>query len=204
MSKSTVINKNAIEDKIRYFYDVIAKSNKISTAEAYKTIIRVPKLAAFVADYSIQVIGLDGGDPCFEEMEQDYSVDNRMSTYIGNMFSRSNIPPTYAYINNDEKGLMLEWIPSKPLYVKSFYEYLYLYKSFIDYIENDSVGLEYWNDNEPKQTEYKICCFSLYSEYDDDEKEIKPTTETALFTKENFNSRYMFIVTHEGYFISYN
>ena len=211
IEKSTVINKNSIARKLNHYYITLAEANGISKKQAKNSIIRVEKLSAYVSDYCFSFDDIYHDSVDDEYIEIEYYANSQMAMWIdGIIDARFNIMPSTAHVTFEVDGLMLDWIPNKPLYVTSFDEYLNLYKSFIAYLEDYSrypyghghlIGEE---SNDLENAEFKICCSNLYSNFDVIETELPAERAIPLFTEDNFKSSKLTIITHEGYFISVN
>ena len=199
-AKSTVINKDAIERKLANFYNEIVDTNdtNVLPEEIIRNLfIKVNKLAVYT-DFGIWM----GESHHDSDTDMDYAHDSQMAVLLSNLlFDRFSIMPTTAYIVHGKHGLILEWIPTKPLYVQSFDEYLKLYQSFIDYIENDSVRPDDWAMNELENANYMVRYSALYSDMNGIDIEAPAEITTPLFIADNFKSPYLTIITNEGCFI---
>ena len=209
IKKSTVINKDSIEAKLKYYYSNLAEIHGISKEQAKNSIIKIDKLSVYM-DYSFIHIDdvsydLENED---DDMEIEHYANSQMAMWLDGMLeARFNIMPATAHITFEVDGLMLDWIPAKPMYVTSFDEYLNLYKSFIAYIEDNSRypyghGHLDGKANDFEDAKFKICGSALYSNMNIIETELPKERAEPLFTEESFNTSKTTILTHEGYFIS--
>jgi len=188
----TILNKENIESMITQSY---YESNRTNNHDP----LIVTKLSV-IANKSL---GVDGG--CYAEddfFNKDYAYDCNLALVLDcyNLDS-FHIMPAITRISENPDFIMFEWIPNKPVFVTSKYDYMKLYESFVEYLEKTQSFFEDESGFSFMDMDFSLCFKNLFEDtYFQESETISDDCINVLFTEEHFKPERPTIHTLNGIF----